>query len=311
MRTRPAFGDATGGCAVWRRDETALALLAAFQKGRVDPSQPPPAIIALADFLSVAAARSGRGLTPWSRSPRAVALKVNALWRGIADEQYRARLGAVAIALLAAGRDAVAREAADAIAGSADAAAARTHGPVPAVSIFTSARTGADARVYAMVLTGSAHALAAIAANDVRVFKVGRSDDVDRRVVELNSGMPRVIGLQWTIFATSPPMPLLDAHDMEQALLDRIEVLGLSAGGEFAKCCPHKFARLLVGFGIHTTIRPAVCAIRASTASVMPGAGLNERSRSARPPSAPVASASVDSLKWPCSGRPMPASASP
>jgi hypothetical protein len=295
---------------VWRRDEIVLALHAAYRGGLVDPSDPPPAVAQLAVFLSIVADRSGRGLTPWSRSPRAVALKVNALCRGIADERYRPRLGAVAVALLAAGRDAVAREA-DAVAGSALTSDARTYGPAPTVGTFSVTRAAIDARVYAMLLTGPARALAAIAADEVRLFKVGRSDDLERRVAELNRGLPRIIGLQWKLFAATRPMPLVDAHDMEQAVLDRIEALGLSAGGEFASCRAGSFAQILAVFGVHRIMRPAACAIRANTDSVMPGAGLNERSRSARPPSAPVAVASVDSLKWPSSGRPMPASASP
>jgi hypothetical protein len=290
-----------------------LALNIATEVGAVNPSDPPPAVIALAGRLAADAAASGRNLSPWSRSPRAVALKLNALLRGIADERYRQRLGEVAATLLSACKSGCSAldDATKVATQCMDPDDARSHGPVPVIGEVSAVRTDADARLYAVVLTGSPGAMATVAAVGRRLFKVGRSNDLERRIGELNSGLPHILGLRWKVFGMSSAMDLMEAHRAEQSLLDSIEAAGLSAGGEFARCDPRRFASILAEFGVQTTMRPAADATRDSTDRVMPGPGQNDRSRSGRPPSAPVGPSIADSRKWPSSGRPMPASHRP
>jgi len=84
----------------------------------------------------------------------------------------------------------------------------------------------------------------------VAVVKVGRSNDVKRRAVEMNCGFPPGLGLAWqTVQAQTYPSGA-DAHAVEQALLLDLSQRGFAIGKEFA-IVPLKEIDVLLARAIH------------------------------------------------------------
>ncbi len=110
-----------------------------------------------------------------------------------------------------------------------------SRGPAPSFGAVVSNRADSECVVYVLRLTGPTEllfpdrSLAGLA-----VVKIGRSNAVGRRTVELNAGFPPSSALGWRVYAVRLFAGAQAAHDVEQALLRRLAARGLSVGREFA-----------------------------------------------------------------------------
>ncbi|KQM98016.1 hypothetical protein ASE78_07015 [Sphingomonas sp. Leaf25] len=285
--------------AVWTREELVMALRIAVSSDGIDPDRPSFAVVTLADLLSRAVLQGGRPSSPWTRCPRAVALKVLAIRRALVEPARLVRLGREAVSVIGQFEGRLDRLRAASVEAEAllEWRAAPSRGPVPSEGAFRVDRTADPSLVYALRLEGGATTLAAGTAEGRDLFKIGRSGDLRRRTAELNWGFPSTLGLRWVPFSASPMMTAEAAHALEQSLLVGIASRGWSVGGEFAMARVELIGELLVDAGLQTIMRPAAAARRAKVESVNPGGARQRRSRSAAAPRTPVGRASAVSLK--------------
>jgi hypothetical protein len=113
--------------------------------------------------------------------------------------------------------------------------ARRSHGPAPSFGQFTSDREDGGCHVYLMELVGPYRALMNAIDDHEGIFKLGRTNALDRRTSELNQAFPPGLGLAWRPVASIDCDDGAIAHALEQRLLDRLEADGRSLGGEFVR----------------------------------------------------------------------------
>lgn len=68
----------------------------------------------------------------------------------------------------------------------------------------------------------------------LRVLKIGRSNDVGRRLKELNNGFPPGSKLRWRVLSVTVYQTGAAAHQAEQKELLELAEKGFTIGGEFA-----------------------------------------------------------------------------
>ena len=113
-----------------------------------------------------------------------------------------------------------------------------SRGPGPSFGPRFSNRDDGETRLYVMRLRGPVDQLFPDhTAAGLSIIKVGRSNDTDRRLSELNSGFPPRCGLAWELVDHQTYGSALTAHTAEQWILSKLFSRGLTLGGEFA-CCP-------------------------------------------------------------------------
>lgn len=121
-----------------------------------------------------------------------------------------------------------------------------SRGPLPWAGTTSVVRDDGECWVYVLVLEFDARWSDRV--TSAPYIKVGRSNNVVRRVQELNEGFPSDLGLTWRIFDAAC-LPSSEAADAcEQRLLHELYLQGVTTGGEFARAEPTEIAaRLRVG----------------------------------------------------------------
>jgi len=113
-----------------------------------------------------------------------------------------------------------------------------SRGPGPTFGTRISNCNDGETRLYVMRLRGPVdHLFPDHTAAGLSIIKVGRSNDTDRRLSELNSGFPPRCGLAWELVEHQTFESAIMAHYAEQRALRSLFDRGLTLGGEFA-CCP-------------------------------------------------------------------------
>lgn len=110
-----------------------------------------------------------------------------------------------------------------------------SRGPVPTFGGMVQTREDGECVVYRLELCGPvASILPHLVLDGMRVLKVGRSNDVTRRLKELNAGFPPGSLLRWKLLGVTVFESGAAAHCAEQAELLALQMSGFTIGGEFA-----------------------------------------------------------------------------
>lgn len=234
----------------WSEDETLLALDAYLQvRPRYAGPEDEP-IQNLSRLLQLLAERTGIAGAESFRNPAGVARKVNKFRAAEAELGHTAVKGAklesdVWAAFVKAPGPTLRRAAdltrtvlADPSSLPTDHGATSvrpSRGPVPSFGAVTHVRQDGETLVYLLELTGPVAALYPDEAREgLKIIKIGRANDLRRRISQLNAGFPPKSGLAWRCV----DYVVLDtgqaADDVEQELLGRLYERDLTLGGEFA-----------------------------------------------------------------------------
>lgn len=110
-----------------------------------------------------------------------------------------------------------------------------SRGPAPLFGSVTQTRVDGDTAVYLMILTGPVEAILPRhpAKAGWAVLKVGRSNDVGRRCIELNAGLPPAAVLRWDQLESRIFSSAELADREERRLLNLAASEGWSLGNEF------------------------------------------------------------------------------
>lgn len=110
-----------------------------------------------------------------------------------------------------------------------------SRGPTPSFGSVVHTREDGECVVYRFELCGPVEIiLPHLALDGMRVLKIGRSNDVARRMKELNTGFPPSSTLRWKLLSVTVFESGAAAHRAEQAELLELKTNGLTIGGEFA-----------------------------------------------------------------------------
>ena len=115
-----------------------------------------------------------------------------------------------------------------------------SRGPAPSFGERKASYIDGEAYMYVLELSGELEAFLGMPKYELsnkRLIKVGRANNVDRRLDELNAGFPPSSAIKWKLRLQS--QPYVDgnaAHDAERKLHDLYEKLGVPQGGEFFLC---------------------------------------------------------------------------
>ncbi|MBB4087450.1 GIY-YIG nuclease family protein [Sphingomonas carotinifaciens] len=230
----------------WSRDETILLLDLYLRHPSAEARH--PEVAALSATLRDLASETGTPRPETFRNPVGIAMKLRNLAQqdpafqqsGRAGLGHGNRLNAEIWRLLANDPVALAAEVKRVrhdIATQIEGPGGRTpsRGPVPTFGSFGVARSDGETQVYVLTLNGFRSWLAS--RHDVPhgfdILKVGISNDVERRLGELNAGLPAVLDLRWRKYWSIVLPVASDAYMIEQAVLSSVEERGWSGGGEF------------------------------------------------------------------------------
>lgn len=110
-----------------------------------------------------------------------------------------------------------------------------SRGPGPSFGMVRGERADGEAVLYLLRLEGPVQALFAPRRIDppLIVAKVGRSNDVARRVAQLSAGFPPTSRLSWTVLDAIPFESATHAHEAERFVLDTADARRWAIGGEF------------------------------------------------------------------------------
>lgn len=247
----------------WTREETILALDLYARRRPQLPDQADREIMLLSAQLRAYAAQRGVRGTESFRNPNGVSMKVANLsrldnaddraglshgsameervWAEFMPDVVRLRLAAELI-ISGIGTATVTDEPATDSAPAAQAPKASSReevavsrGPVPSFGQVTYVREDGENVVYLMRLDGPVELLFPKRhLGGSAVVKIGRSNDVKRRVKELNCGFPPGLGLIWQPVQVQSYPSGRDAHAIEQAIIGELDRRGLAIGNEFA-----------------------------------------------------------------------------
>lgn len=237
---------------IWSRDETILLLDLYLRVGRAGPEH--VAVQSVSDTLRRLAAQSGRLVGVTYRNAEGVAMKLKAMAQQDPDFRATGRKGLRAVRIdatvwrqLAGGPTGLAAEVRRVVSGLAPAStdppssqsralrAARSRGPTPSFGAFVAERFDSECVVYVLRFEGPIAALfpPGRVPQDWIVAKLGRTNDVGRRIVELGAGFPPGAELGWSVLETITLATAGAAQRVEQALLTLAEDRGWTLGGEF------------------------------------------------------------------------------
>ena len=241
----------TGRNPVWTKDETVLAL-ELYLKHRprlLDDTH--PEVVKLSEELKALARASGVDGSETFRNPVGVSMKLGNLRAG--DSNYSgsglthgskmegkvwAEYGSDPLALsiqVVSIRQKLRPQVSVQEAVEEASYSSVSRGPVPFIGSSEHQRVDGDNALYAFRLDGPVERVFSMSIQeDTRVVKVGRSNDVGRRLSELNAGFPAELTIRWTeLFRRVYPTAML-AHEVEQRLLTRLHEQGFGLSKEFA-----------------------------------------------------------------------------
>lgn len=111
-----------------------------------------------------------------------------------------------------------------------------SRGPVPFYGSHNTILTDNGAGVYLLLIDGPLDILApqAKAKDGHQVVKLGRTNDLKRRLLELSCGLPPGSNIRYIPIGLRAFLTGEDAHQFERQLLDLCDGEGWSLGGEFA-----------------------------------------------------------------------------
>lgn len=110
-----------------------------------------------------------------------------------------------------------------------------SRGPAPQFGDYAGTRKDGPTSVYLLKLAGPRSHLLAI--DDSRpLLKLGLSNQIDRRLRELNAGFPTPLGVAWTLVQEWTCPDGVSAWAVERAALTACHKEGWSLGGEFVRC---------------------------------------------------------------------------
>jgi hypothetical protein len=223
----------------WSRDETIL-LLDLYLR-HPDAEARHPEVVALSDLLRNRARSDELFKTENFRNPVGIAMKLRNLAQqdpsfqrsGKAGLGHGNRLNAEVWALLANDPLALAEEVKRirmgmTVSGDGPEAANPSRGPVPTFGSFEANRCDGPTELYILLLEGTEQWLAGQRPSLVGAsfLKVGFSNDIERRLEELNVGLPMVLGLRWRRYWSMQLPSASDAYVIEQAVLRKVGELG-------------------------------------------------------------------------------------
>lgn len=237
---------------IWSHDETVLLLDLYLRVGRVGPEH--EAVQGVSDTLQRLAEHSGRRVGETYRNAEGVAMKLKAMAQQDPDFRATGRKGLRAVRLdapiwrqfagdpgaLAAEVQRIASTLApvptipqplDSLATGSE----RSRGPVPSFGTFVAERFDSECVVYVLRFEGPILALFSPrrVPDGWIVAKLGRTNDVARRLLELSAGFPPGADLGWTVLETITLPEAGAAQAAEQSLLTTAEDKGWTLGGEF------------------------------------------------------------------------------
>lgn len=244
----PAGAARTPRNPVWSYDETVLLLDLYLKVGRAEADN--PVVLETSRILQRLAADRGLSSAATFRNPQGVAMKLKAMaqqdpeWRRLGLKGLRpVRIDAVVWRDLAHDPVALAARRARIIGTTVEitptvklsVSPRSSHGPAPRFGWVGGDRQDGDALLYALKLEGPVGLLFEPGRMDrsMIVAKVGRTNDVRRRIVELSCGFPPTSLLGWRVMTTVTFAGAVEAHAAERRLLDEIDARRWSLGGEF------------------------------------------------------------------------------
>jgi hypothetical protein len=107
------------------------------------------------------------------------------------------------------------------------------HGPPPVKGSASVTRVDGPTDVYLLRLEGSVGALIEMPPDCVCI-KVGMTNDVTRRLVELNAGFPPGSSVHWRLEKSSRAEDARSAYQLEGSILEQLRIAKRWIGGEFA-----------------------------------------------------------------------------
>jgi hypothetical protein len=119
----------------------------------------------------------------------------------------------------------------------------RSSGPPPCIGIFEAERPDSQTTLYMMQLVGTGLSRRRVGPD--AIVKVGRSNDVQRRVKQLNYGLLPIADIAWQVVVAKAYPTAMLAHQAEQALLDQLEDQGRIISHEFASLPDSNFVQLI------------------------------------------------------------------
>lgn len=267
--------DADGARAVrnppWNYDETVLLLDLYLRIGCADKGH--PEVAETSRLLRHLAAERGHPGAQTFRNPEGVSMRLKAMaqqdpeWRKLGLKGLRPvrideivwtdlagdpdtlamRKAAIARAVAPAPQPSITRVPIASGEGGATPSPKSSHGPAPSFGWIGGERQDGDALLYLLQLEGPAAAL--FEEGRLRppmiVAKIGRTNDVQRRMSQLSAGFPPASALRWSVVKTVLFASAMDAHKVERLVLDEIDGRGWSLGGEFLMAPKEELLQLI------------------------------------------------------------------
>lgn len=110
-----------------------------------------------------------------------------------------------------------------------------SRGPLPFIGSVEQQRIDGENSLYVFRLDGPVQSVfSQPIPHEMIVVKVGRSNDVQRRLSEMNAGFPSGLTIQWVQHFSHTYLTAMQAHNAEQNLLKNIHREKRSLGKEFA-----------------------------------------------------------------------------
>lgn len=234
----------------WTYAETVLLLDLYQRAGRAPPTH--PAVIETSAILRRLGREHGVAAADTYRNPEGVAMKLKAMaqqdpgWRKLGLKGLRpvaidalvwSELSGDPQSLAARKASIIGKVVVDTVQPRPEGADGprSSRGPAPSVGTISGERSDGEAVLYLLRLEGPVQALFAPRRVDppLIVAKVGRSNDVNRRVAQLSAGFPPTSSLSWTLIDTVPFDSATKAHAAERLFLDAADASRWSIGGEF------------------------------------------------------------------------------
>lgn len=230
----------------WSRHETVLLMDLYLSAPRAAKTH--PEVRALSALLRAAAGREGRKILSSFRNPAGVAMRLRNFGRldpdapgsrdvglrpgGAVDRQVWAEFARAPTKLAAK----VAKARQVLLSGKHEHARKSSRGPTPTFGIRTSTSEDGATGVYLLLVDGPIEFIApgSAAKRGWSPFKLGRTNDLERRITEIASGLPACAAVHYVPIAFRMFFSAADAHRFERQLLNTCDERGWSLGGEFA-----------------------------------------------------------------------------